>query len=379
MLNFVNLLYKLHLKDEILHYKLQNKPSHAIIKHMSKDNFQENLPKLSLNERVNFFSEFHSYLSSSIPITTALSNIQKYTNSFRVKEIAGKLLLEIDKGENFSNAILKFKKAFGGVYCNLMSVGAQSGDLPKILQEIHNSLKKQRTTIYNLIRAAIYPATLFLMLIAAFFLLIFFIAPRLSTQYQNTTGEAMTQNMSSMQAISAMFTDNWFFIIFVIGLFIWGLISGIKYLLKSEAGIKFPVFGAIIKFYNLSIFSKLLAISYSAGLPITHGILLSSEPVHNEYLQKKLIKCSTYISKHSLTDSFAGTGFFSPQMLSKIQAGEQTGNLDRALSEISEEIDETLETTLSAALQLVEPLLLIIIAGFIILFGTTLMNALFMV
>lgn len=345
---------------------------------MSNENFQYNIPKLSINERINFFSEFHSYLGSSIPLTTALKNIQTYSNSGKIKQIAKFLLDEIDNGENFSTSILKFKNTIGNVYCNLMSIGAQSGELPKILKDIHTSLKKQRTTLYTLIRASVYPAFLLLMLIGATLLLLFFIAPRLANQYQNATGEELTQNMKLLQNIAVALSGNIFVIIIFAALLIFGTVRGIKYLLKSGAGVKFPVIGAVIRYYNLSVFSKLLAIAYSAGLPITHGILLATEPLHNEFIQKKLFKCSTYIAKHSLADSFAGTGFFNPQMISKLQAGEQTGRIDEALQEISTEIDETLETVIGSALQMLEPILMIIIAVFIVFFGSSLMSSLFM-
>ena len=41
--------------------------------------------------------------------------------------------------------------------------------------------------------------------------------------------------------------------------------------------------------------------------------------------------------------------------------------------------DETLEMVLSSALRLIEPVLMLIIAGMAILYGTTMMNTLFMI
>lgn len=304
--------------------------------------------------------------------------MQTYSNSSKIKHIAINLLSEIDKGENFANAILKFKNTIGNVYCNLMSIGAQSGELPEILKDIHSSLKKQRTTLYNLIRASVYPAILLIMLIGATLLLLLFIAPRLAEQYRNASGEDLPQTLALTQRLGDVIGSNIFFIILVFGLIIYGCVRSFKYLLKSELGVKFPVIGAVIRYYNLSTFSKLLAIAYTAGLPITHGILLSSEPIQNEFIQKKLFKCSTYIAKHSLAESFAGTGFFTPQMISKLQAGEQTGRLDEVLQEISNEIDETLETVIGSALQMLEPLLMIIIAVFLTIFGTAMMRSIFM-
>ena len=55
----------------------------------------------------------------------------------------------MDNGVNLSDAILKFKKTIGAVYCNLISLGAQAGELPQILDDIYKSLKRQEKIRLN--------------------------------------------------------------------------------------------------------------------------------------------------------------------------------------------------------------------------------------
>ena len=124
-------------------------------------------------------------------------------------------------------------------------------------------------------------------------------------------------------------------------------------------------------------FTRLLAIAYAAGIPITHGIILSAEAVNNDYYKKLLYKCSSMITKNSFTETFAATKLFTPSMITKIQTGELTGELDKMLREISSDIDDSLETAVSAALKLVEPILMIIIAIFIVIYGTSIMSTIY--
>ena len=106
---------------------------------------QYDIPKMSLNQKIMFFEQFSMYLSSSIPVSSALQDMKKYAPSDKIKLIAHLLLKEMDRGINFSDAILKCKKGLGSTYCNLMSLGAQAGELPRILKDIWESLKQQRT------------------------------------------------------------------------------------------------------------------------------------------------------------------------------------------------------------------------------------------
>ena len=332
---------------------------------------------MSLGTKILFFEQLNTYLSSSIPISTSFTNIKKYSDNSTIKLIASILLKEMDKGANFSDAILKFKNTIGAVYCNLISLGAQAGELPQILDDIYRSLKRQQEIKINILKQLAYPAfLLFGMLLPSVALLGYFIAPRFRTIHENLGG-TIPSNIAAIEQTAATFQAGWFLILILIALIGWGGVTLFKKLIKSKAGMKVPVIGAIIRFYNLSMFTRLLAISYSAGIPITHGILLASEAINNNYMKKILYKCSSMVTKCAFTETFAATGLFTPNMITKIQTGELTGELDKILREISNDIDRNLEAAISSALKLIEPILMVIIAVFVGIYGVSIMSTIY--
>lgn len=346
---------------------------------MDKSKTQYKIPELNLFEKIDFFAALQSYLGSSIPLTTTLTNIYEHSNSSKLKRIAKCLLYELDHGIDFSKAILKFKKTIGNIYCNLISVGAESGTLPQISKNVYLALKKQRSTLLTLLTHLTYPAILIVGVIASGLIYLFFISPKLAKQYELITGDTQTTYMLQMSHLAAMVGHYFIPAIIVCAFAIWGIIREVKHLLTSKAGVKMPVIGAIIKYYNLSLFTRLLAISYAAGMPISSGILLACEAIQNKYIKEKLIKCASYITRHSVSESFTGTGLFSAEMITKVQIGEESGKLDERLFEISEDIDEVLTAVTVSALKLIEPLLLVLIGACIAVIGSSILKSMFYV
>ena len=344
---------------------------------MAKKVKQFPIKPMSLGTKILFFEQLKTYISSSIPLTTSLSDIKKYTDNKTVKIVAHILLKEIDSGINLCDSILKFQNTIGSVYCNLISLGAQAGELPQILDDIYKTLKREQEIKLNILKQLAYPAFLiFGMLIPAAAILGLFIAPRFAKMHETLSG-AVPQNISNINFTTALIQANWLPILLLVAFAIWGVICGVKNLAKSKAGLQTPIMGAIVRFSNLSTFTRLLAISYTAGIPITHGILLAAGSLNNEHMKRVLSVCSSRISKYSLADIFSTTRFFTNSMISKIQTGEQTGELDKVLREISLDIDNNLEAVISSALKLVEPILMVIIAVFVCVYGVSIMSTIY--
>ena len=150
-----------------------------------------------------------------------------------------------------------------------------------------------------------------------------------------------------------------------------------KQALMSEQGLRLPVLGRAVKYYNLSSFSRLLAISYKAGIPITQAIMLSADSIPNKFMSGKLLKCSALVTQRPIAKVFGATGFFPPDLVMKIESGDMSGNLDKVLFEISEVINLKLETAITSALKLLEPILMILIGCVVGYYAYTLMSSVY--
>ena len=331
---------------------------------------QYDMPKFNLNEKIEFFSALQNYVSAEIPISTSLFQILEYSGNIKIRNLVRQLLKDIDGGVNFADSILRFKKSLGGLYCNLLSVGAQTGELPTILKDINDYLNKQRIFKANIIKSCTYPAFLLLMLIGAFLTLILFIQPSLRRMSE--------MNGSGGCSGGCMFLNlNFFILVPAVAGSIFFIQKWFKNFLKSRKILDVPIFGDAIRYYNLSSFTRLLAISYKAGIPITQAILLSAASVPNKYMSEAFLKCSALVTKKPIAKVFASTRFFSQDMIMKIESGDMSGYLDKVLYEISDTINLKLETAITSALKLLEPILIVLIGCAVGYYAYSLMGSVY--
>ena len=332
-----------------------------------------NISPFSLNEKISFFTEFSTYIKSSIPITTLLAQIIKYSPNSKIKKISSYILHSIDNGTSFSKAVLKLENILGAAYCNLLAVGEQSGNLPEITKDILTSLKKQRTIRSNIIKSSAYPAIIMLFVIIAVLVLIFFIVPKVYMQ-----AEMMTTNipllMKILNVISKFMIKTWVLLLIAIPFIISFFIKQIKNAFKNAKILNIPLIGKAVKLYNLSVFSRIFSITYSSGITVTNGYIISSKAVTNNYIKNSLLSKAQMLSNTSISKTFEATKLFTPQMLSSIEAGEISGHIDEMLKEISNDIDEMLDTAISVTLEALGPILLVIVAIFVFVFGYIIMG-----
>ena len=326
-----------------------------------KKRIKINCRPLSLDEKIDFFTEFYAYINSSIPITTSLTNIVNNTKNTKINNITSTILNFIDNGERFSDSILKFENILGSAYCNLLAIGDTTGEMPKITHEILEILKKQRTLKRNVIKSCTYPIALLIVFCIAMLALIFIIVPKISAMAKLMTGDIPL----SLQIIS----KGWIFILLLIIFTIFIGIKVFKNLLKNKSVLRIPILGKAVKAYNSALYFKIFAISYKVGIPITNAYTLSSKVISNIYMKNKLLVNSSMLLKGSLSDTLRITGLFEPPIISKIESGEISGNLEEIFNDISKNAQEHLETTLSAAMSFIEPAFMFIIGIFILIFG----------
>ena len=327
-----------------------------------KNRIKINCTSLSLDEKIDFFTELYTYINSSIPISTGLTNIINNSSRKKINYIASTILKLIDNGENFSDSILRFENIIGSAYCNLLAAGYETGELPRISKEILETLKKQRSIKRNIIKSCAYPITLLIVFCIATLAMIFIIIPKVSAQAELMTGKIPL----SLQIIS----KGWIFIFAFIIFIVYMGIRLFKNMLKGKSVLQIPVLGKAVKEYNLSSFLRVLSLSYKAGIPIASAFTLSSKIIQNNYIKNRLILNSSMLAKGaSLSDTLRTTGLFEPQTISKIETGEIAGNLEEIFNDIVKNAEEHLETTLSAAMSVIEPAFIFIIGIFILIFG----------
>ena len=137
----------------------------------------------------------------------------------------------------------------------------------------------------------------------------------------------------------------------------------------------------MIKIYTYSNYFSVLSLAYSAGLPISEALYLSSTVVKLPEDSAQLSQVAPRVQNGcELTTALGATMLFSDFAMSQIATGEKAGELEKTLAAVAYDYETKLRVSLDVMLKLLEPIMMIIvgiIALIVLAFGYKHFNEMF--
>jgi MSHA biogenesis protein MshG len=163
----------------------------------------------------------------------------------------------------------------------------------------------------------------------------------------------------------------------------WAMVAGaagiwyaVKRVLASPAGrerwdgwkLKVPLFGPIFLKSALSRFALIFAILSRSGLPVIQILDVVSKTVGNVVLSRLINGISDAVKEGAnLSGPMKEAKLFPPVVLQMVAVGEETGQLDKMLMNVSHYYDREVDYSLKTLSSALEPVLLFVIGGMVLL------------
>ena len=129
-----------------------------------------------------------------------------------------------------------------------------------------------------------------------------------------------------------------------------------------------PLVGELVNQALMSRFSRTFSLMLRAGVPLNVALQMSGEALDNKYLMSEIDKMKGAIEAGvSLSAASASSELFTPLVHQMIQVGEETGQIDQLLLEVSNFYDREVDYNLTRLSARIEPILLLIVAGMVLL------------
>jgi len=217
----------------------------------------------------------------------------------------------------------------------------------------------------------IYPLFVIGIAVVVVIIIMTFAVPVFSTTFADL-GTDLPWVTKAMIATSNFFAK---YIILIIGIIV-GIIIAFKLIAKTPAGKMYfakrslhrPVFGRINLMDGSSQYAGTMATMLSAGLPVITAVDVTAKALRNHFLSTSL--GSTMIDLEAgkrLGDSLAKTGAF-PELINEMTSmGEETGSLESTLDVVADYYDNEVETSTARALSIMEPVIIVVLAVFVVM------------
>jgi type II secretory pathway component PulF len=134
----------------------------------------------------------------------------------------------------------------------------------------------------------------------------------------------------------------------------------------DEAVLYVPVFGGLFRMIDTSRFARTLGLLLDAGVDLPAALELASEVMALAPYRRVMLHMKEAIREGSdLLDAMTTSRRFPIDVLSRVEAGEDSGKLPESLDKLADDYDERVAVTVKNLGSLVQPLLMLILGGIV--------------
>ncbi len=327
--------------------------------------------RISARDLVIFTRQFSTLINSGMSLIESLVVLEKQTTNEKFSKVITALRVNIESGFSLSESLIKHPRVFSKLYISLIKAGEAGGILDETMNNLADFLEKEDDIRLKVKNKTAYPKFVLGFAFVITLVMILFLVPTFKEIYDDLGAElpAITQIIVSLgNALKSIY----FYIILI------AVIVGGKYLFRkfaaSERGryiidnvrINLPRVGDIFKKMALSRFTHNLGILMRAGVPILSALDIVKGVSDNVIIDNAIEDIKSNIRKgESVSIPMSKYKIFPPMMIQMVAVGEKTGTLDNNLIKISDFYDTEVENSIDVIVTIIEPIMLLFVAGLV--------------
>jgi type IV pilus assembly protein PilC len=315
-----------------------------------------------------FNQQLLTLLKAGLPVLGALDLLIKRQRDAYLRSLLQNVRERVKGGELLSESF-SAQNVFPKIYTSTLMAGEKSGNMEEVLSRYISFQRLAISFKKKLLVSLVYPALLITMVSCMFVFLMVFVVPKFAELYQNLNAQlpAITLFMLALGTHAQRYAPVVVIALVVLLSLIWrwrATDRGAEAIDKATHNI--PVLGDIWLKYHVATFSRMLATLLTGGMPLVPSLETAGSSMNSRRMVNGLKSASVRVREgQSLARSIEEQKIFPDLAVEMIEVGKSTGALPAMLNSVAEFHEEDVQTALAAAMSLVEPVILIIMAVFV--------------
>jgi general secretion pathway protein F len=129
-----------------------------------------------------------------------------------------------------------------------------------------------------------------------------------------------------------------------------------------------PIIGPLTRALAVSRFCRILGTMLANSIPMLPALQIAKDAAGNTLLERAIAEATESVRQgQALAPPLGASGLFPEEIVEMIAVGESANNLDEVLLTVAETVDRRVDRMLGTAVRLIEPLMLLVLAGVIAL------------
>lgn len=307
----------------------------------------------------------------------ALEEASRSASTTRLRMLCARLRRQVERGESLSRA-METTRAFPALVLNLVVVGQETGRLGDILATAATQFEQMRQLRQALHRAMIYPAIVLAVLLASCVFWMVVVIPKMAILFDSMRIQVPPATRFILESTTWLKANGWWlpaalaaFVMLIVAAL---RLPALKPVLHAMAW-WMPVLRRLERARAYHGFFSHLGAMHAAGLTLNRTLtVLVANPV-NQYFGGRISRIGLLAGRgQSLAEGLAASGAFERPAIGLVRLGEASGSLDEQSLRLGEHYALRMKQQIETGSRLFEPLLLLVLAGLLLLVGSTVLG-----
>jgi len=315
-----------------------------------------------------FNQQFLTLVRAGLPILNALELLIKRQKDGQLKQILENVRDRVKGGELLSDAFAA-QGIVPKIYTTTLLAGEKSGAIDEVLTRYINFQRMAMTFRKKLFVSLIYPTLLVSVVTIMVLFLFTYVVPKFAELFNSLDAKlpSITVFMLAVGQNAQKYAPYVLVGLIGAGFVFWrwkdtdGGADQIDRVILS-----LPLLGGIRLKHQVASFSRMLSTLLQGGLPLVPAMETAGSSMSSRRILKGVMRAGVRVREgQGLAGSLEEQKIFPDLAVEMIEVGESTGALPAMLNSVAEFYEEDVQTALGAAMALIEPLILIIMAVFV--------------
>ena len=346
---------------------------HPIVLKKSKGKGNINLSfanRVSTKDLVIFTRQLSVMISAGVPLGRVMQTLTSQTSNKYFKTVIESISKDVEGGKPLADSFERFPNVFSDVYINMIRAGEAAGILDEILKRLAAQAEKEASIRKKIKSAMTYPTVIFLIMVVAFFFIMIYLMPKISTIIKNLAGPSATLPIQTrvLLSLSNFMQHNALLIIIV------AVLSTFFFLryIKTTRGkyqfhfflLRMPVIGPVVRKIAVARFARTFASLMAAGVNVLEALEVTGGAIGNKVIEAELKEAAKQVKNgKQLSEPFSKSKNFPPIIGQMLAVGEETGQIETVLEKVAGFYDEEVDATIDALSSIIEPILIVVLGS----------------
>ena len=321
---------------------------------------------ITAKEIAVFARQIATMMQSGVPLVQAFEIIAGGQKNPRMKTMLDDIKASLEGGSTLAESLGRHPLQFDMLFQNLVRAGEGAGVLDTVLATIADYKENTEALKSKVKKALFYPIIVIAVAILVSSILLIFVIPQFEAVFKNFGADLPAFTQMIVNASKFMTSYWWLMLLILVG----SLVAFIQAKKRSKAFgyfldrmvLKIPVIGEIMRNSAIARFSRTLAVTFKAGVPLVEALETVAGATGNIVYEKAVHRVRDDVSVgYQLNTAMRQVDVFPHMVIQMTAIGEEAGALDTMLLKVAEFYEAEVNNAVDALSSMIEPMVMVFI------------------